>query len=88
MYETAVKKLGIDPIQCWDYTPYELRLMAENKNYEAKNKTKDEIVLAYYIESLARHKKLPTLKKLLRDVDKPSLSKGDMVLKMMQKQGG
>lgn len=76
--------MGIDPIKCWEYTPYELRLMAENKNIEAKNKTKDEIVLAYYIESLARHKKLPSLKRLLRDVDKPSLNKGDMVLKMMQ----
>ena len=60
-------------------------LMAEARNVSVKNKTKDNIVLAYYIESLSRHKKLPSLKKLLRDVDKPSLTKGDMVLKMMQK---
>ena len=83
MYELAVVKLGIDPIALWDYTPCELKLIAESKGYQAKQDFKNNIIHAYYIESLARHKKLPRLKTLLKDVDKPSLSKGDMVLRAM-----
>ncbi len=71
-------------MQCWEYTPYEIKLMADSTANKVKQNLKDNIVLAYYIESLARHKRLPKLTKLLKDVDKPSLSKGDMVLKMMQ----
>jgi hypothetical protein len=90
-YEFAVKSLGLDPVGAWDYTPYEICLIAENYAFEAKEELKRNITQAYYTEYFARHKKLPKLSKVLKDIDKPqkqTMSKGDMVLKAMAREKG
>ena len=90
-YEFAVKSLGLDPVGAWDYTPYEICLIAENYAFEAKEELKRDITQAYYTEYFARHKKLPKLSKVLKDIDKPqkqTMSKGDMVLKAMAREKG
>ena len=66
-------------------------MIAENYAFEAKEELKRNITQAYYTEYFARHKKLPKLSKVLKDIDKPqkqTMSKGDMVLKAMAKEKG
>ena len=49
------------------------------------------ITQAYYTEYFARHKKLPKLSKVLKDIDKPQkliMSKGDIILKEMAREKG
>jgi hypothetical protein len=90
-YKFAVKNLGLDPVGAWDYTPYEICLIAENYAFEAKEELKRNITQAYYTEYFARHKKLPKLFKVLKDIDKPqkqAMSKGDIVLKAMAREKG
>lgn len=87
----AVKRLGLDPIEAWEYTPYELCLIAESYAFKEKEKLKDGITQAFYTESFARQKKLPKLKKILADIDQPpkkKQSKGDMILRAMAKEKG
>jgi len=85
-----VTKLGIEPLSAFEYTPYEINLMAENYLFKSKEKLKGDITLAYYTEYFARHKKLPKLEKVLKNVDKPAKteSKGDIILKQMAKSKG
>jgi hypothetical protein len=49
-----------------------------------------DITQAYYTEYFARHKKLPRLNKVLKEIDKPSkkMTKGDMVLLAMAREKG
>jgi hypothetical protein len=45
----------------------------------------------YYTEAFARHKRLPKLNKVLKDIDKPAkntISKGDMVLRALAREKG
>ena len=75
----------------WDYTPYEISLIAENFAFQTKEELKRNITQAYYTEYFARHKKLPKLSKVLKDIDKPqkqTMSKGDMVLRAMARDKG
>lgn len=86
-----MRNLGLDPIAAWDYTPYEISLIAENYAFQEKEELKRNITQAYYTEYFARHKKLPKLSKVLKDIDKPqkqTMSKGDMVLKAMAREKG
>ncbi len=90
-YRFAVKNLGLDPLVAWDYTPYEISLITENYAFQEKEELKRNITQAYYTEYFARHKKLPKLAKVLKDIDKPQeqiMSKGDMVLREMAREKG
>ncbi len=51
---------------------------------------KRDITQAYYTEYFARHKKLPRLTKVLKDIDNPRKQKtrGDMVLMAMAREKG
>lgn len=87
----AVTKLGIEPLAAWDYTPYEIELIAEQVAYKQKEQLKQSLIAAYYTESFARQKRLPKLQKVLDGIDKKqknTLSKGDILLKMMAKEKG
>lgn len=66
-------------------------MIAENYAFEAKEELKRNITQAYYTEYFARHKKLPKLSKVLKDIDKPQkliMSKGDIILKEMAREKG
>jgi hypothetical protein len=66
-------------------------LISENYAFEAKEELKRSITQAYYTEYFARHKKLPKLSKVLKDIDKPqkqAISKGDIILKAMAREKG
>lgn len=86
----ATKNIGLDPINVWNYTPYEISLIAENYAFKEKEQIKYGITVAYYNEYFARHKKLPKLDKILKNIDNPTKhqSKGDMVLIAMAKEKG
>lgn len=60
-------------------------MLAEQYNEKQQEKVKDLISLAWHIEAFARHKKLPRLKTLLRNIGKNNAveSKSDMILKAM-----
>lgn len=55
------------PTEFWETTPYEFGLKLEGY-LESKVERRQEIVcLAWHVEALARQKRLPSLKKLLKD---------------------
>jgi len=75
----------------FEYTPYEISLITENYGIKSKEQLKQNITLAYYTEYFARHKKLPKIDRILKDIDKPQKqaeSKGDIILKAMAKEKG
>lgn len=51
-------------------TPWELKLHIDNYVKKEKQRQKEIVTLAYYIEGFARQKKLPKLEKLINDIDK------------------
>lgn len=51
-------------------TPYELKIHIDNYVKKEKQRQKELVTLAYYIEGFARQKKLPKLEKLMNDIDK------------------
>ena len=82
---------GIDPLIVGEYTPYELMLIAKQKNQEKQEKFESELTLAWHIEAFARQKKLPKLEKLIKDSRKPkknTVSKSDLILKAMAAEKG
>lgn len=56
-------------------TPYELRLYIDSFVKKEKQRQKELVTLAYYIEGFARQKKLPKLEKLINDIDKAGKKK-------------
>lgn len=56
-------------------TPYELRLYIDSFVKKEKQRQKELVTLAYYIEGFARQKKLPKLEKLINDIDKADKKK-------------
>ena len=82
--------LGIDPIAYCEYTPSELMLMAESYQLKEVEKVKEIISLAWHTEAFARHKKLPKLDKVLKNIgkNKKQESKSDIILKNMAKEKG
>ena len=62
--------------------------MAEGKAELAKGTLKDYITLAYYTQVFARQKKLSKLSKILKSIDKPQSSTGDIVLRKMAEEKG
>ena len=89
--EQAVVNWGADPLTVGEYTPYELSLMARHKKRAEQTEFENLLCLAWHTEALARQKKLPSLKKLLKDArKKPTVnaSKGDAILKAMAAEKG
>ena len=83
--------MGIEPLKAWEYTPYEISLIAQSKAEKEKADIKKAVIGAYYTEAFARYKRLPKLNKVLKDIDRPAtktLNKGDLVLKAMAKDKG
>ena len=82
---------GVDPLVVGEYTPYELSLIAKQKKRAEQTDFENLLCLAWHTEALARQKKLPSLKKMLKDArKKPTVnaSKGDAILKAMAAEKG
>ncbi len=82
---------GVNPLIVGEYTPYELSLIAKHKKKAEQTEFENLLCLAWHTEALARQKKLPSLKKLLKDARKKptkNTSKGDAVLKAMAAEKG
>lgn len=91
MCDQAVVAWGVDPLVVGEYTPYELSLIAKQKKRAEQTDFENLLCLAWHTEALARQKKLPSLKKLLKDArKKPTVnaSKGDAILKAMAAEKG
>ena len=75
---------------CIDDLAIKKRQKAEKYKVKSKEQLKQNITLAYYTEYFARHKKLPKLEKILKDIEKPIKTnpKGDIILKAMAKEKG
>jgi len=69
MLENAARA-GIDPIEFWEYTPYELDLLIKKYIDDEKMKNKYMIAQAWHTESFSRMKKLPKLNRVLESMDK------------------
>ena len=65
----AITNTGIDPVIVWDYTPYEVFLLSEQKAHESKDKVRLAVLNAYYTEAFARYKRLPKLNKILDSIE-------------------
>jgi len=55
------------PAQAWELTPFELGLFFEGYAEEKAERRQELIYLAWHIEAFARQKRLPSLKKMLKD---------------------
>lgn len=91
MCDQAVVTWGVDPLVVGEYTPYELSLIAKQKKRAEQTDFENLLCLAWHTEALARQKKLPSLKKMLKDArKKPTVnaSKGDAILKAMAAEKG
>lgn len=89
--DKAVVVFGVDPLTVGEYTPYELKLIAEQTQHREQTEFENILCLAWHTEALARQKKLPSLKKLLKDARKKPTSKsskGDTILKAMAAEKG
>ncbi|HCS73350.1 MAG TPA: hypothetical protein DIW17_05690 [Clostridiales bacterium] len=67
MFRIAVGRLKIDPFLFWELTPYELTVIIEGHTEQQGEKRQELLYLAWHIEALARQKRLPALKKILKD---------------------
>lgn len=79
-------QFGLDPLTVGEYTPYELSLLAKQKQKSDQEKFEDLLCLAWHTEAFARQKRLPTLAKVMRDArkkPKKQVSKSDAILKAM-----
>lgn len=85
----AVTKLGLDPIEVWNYTPYEIGLICENIVDKNKRQIDELLFLSWHIEAFARQKRLPRLERVINDFHKPKNSTlADEVLKAMAREKG
>lgn len=74
-----------------EYTPYELKLIAKQTQRREQTGFENILCLVWRTEALARQKRLPSLKKLLKDARKKLTSKpskGDAILKAMAAEKG
>jgi len=89
--DKAVVVFGVDPLTVGEYTPYELKLIAKQTQHREQTEFENILCLAWHTEAFARQKKLPSLKKLLKDARKKPTSKpskGDAILKAMAAEKG
>lgn len=84
----AVVKLGIEPLQAWEYTPAEIGLICEQV-IEKRNYEVDCLLsLAWHIEAFSRQKRLPQLQGILKNKSGKTVNKSDEILKAMAKEKG
>ena len=91
MCDDVVIKLGIDPLVVGNYTPYELTLLAKQREHENQERFEELLVLAWHTEAFARQKRLPQLDKVINDSRKPKgkvVSRSDAILKKMAAEKG
>lgn len=81
-------KLGLDPLEVWEYTPKELSFIAEQRQESAKTRIQEILVLAWHTEAFARHKRLPALSQVIKGTANKSSDKSDLILKAMAKEKG
>ena len=84
-------QFGLDPLFVGEYTPYELTLLAKQKQKRDQDEYENMLCLSWHVEAFARQKRLPTLAKVLRDARKKPkkiVSKSDVILKAKKKKKG
>jgi hypothetical protein len=55
------------PLDFWNLTPYEFSIIVEGYSERQTEKRQELLYLAWHTEAFARQKRLPGLKKLLKD---------------------
>lgn len=81
--------MGLDPINAWEYTPYEISLLCEFTISNNKRRVDELLFVAWHTEAFARQKRLPNLDKVIRDAHKTKRSsKSDEILKAMAREKG
>jgi hypothetical protein len=55
------------PADFWELTPFELGIMFEGYAEEKAERRQELLYLAWHVEAFARQKRLPSLKKILKD---------------------
>lgn len=81
----------MDPLTVGEYTPYELTLIARQQAASAQREFENMLCHAWHTEALARQKRLPSLKKLIKDARKKpgsQTSRGDAILRAMAAEKG
>jgi hypothetical protein len=89
--QDAVIRLGIDIITAYELTPYEITVIGRQVQEQRYVEFENIITLAWHTEAFARQKKMPSLKKLLKDVRKKPKKKNsvsDAILKAMAAEKG
>lgn len=84
-------QFGLDPLSVGEYTPYELTLLAQQKQRRDQDEFENLLCLAWHTEAFARQKRLQTLGKVLRDArkkPKKQANKSDAILKAMAAEKG
>lgn len=79
-------QFGFDPLTVGEYTPYELSLLAKQRQKSNQDRFEDLLCLAWHTEAFARQKRLPSLGKVMRDArkkPKKQASKSDAILRAM-----
>lgn len=81
--KTAIR-IGISIKDYEDMTPHELNLSVWGYNERMKLENKNNLTLAYLIAGWSKAKRMPSLKKILGEEDKPKVqSDKDMLAKVM-----
>jgi len=77
------------PAQVWELTPFELGLLFEGYAEEKAEQRQELICLAWHIEAFARQKRLPSLKKMLKERKKtaPSRLSLEQLIKIARSKG-
>lgn len=79
------------PAQIWELTPFELGLLFEGYADEKAEQRQALLFLAWHIEAFARQKRLPSLKKLLKDSGKNKKARSrlsmDQLIKIAESKG-
>jgi hypothetical protein len=86
-----MKKLKMRPADFWELTPFELGLRLEGFAEEKAEHRQELLYLAWHIEAFARQKRLPGLKKILKDsgINKKTRSRlsTEQLMKIAQSKG-
>lgn len=84
-------QFGLDPLTVGEYTPYELTLLAKQKQKRDQDEYENALCVAWHTEAFARQKRLPAFEKVLRNArkkPKKQVSKSDVILKAMAAEKG
>ena len=84
--------MELSPTQFWEMTFSEIDVLCDRKIKNNDDDSKNQIILAWYIEAFARQKKLPKLETLLKTpkvkkVKKENNSTDDDLIELARKKG-